>query len=118
MENLSALFQEFRADLQQADAPQPRLGFYNRVAGQIIDHERKDYRGLFAPGAAFFRRVAFASLLVLAGLGSYLISHESAFAPTGASDPATIMAQHDSSLEHSGASDRDRMLVTLADYQK
>jgi hypothetical protein len=115
MEGLSALFRELRTDLEAA--PQPRLGFYNRVAGQIIEHERKDFRGLFAPGAAFFRRVAFASLLILAGLGSYLVSHEASFAVTGGgSDPATIMAQHDPNLDHPAGEDRDRLLLTLANY--
>jgi hypothetical protein len=116
MENLSAMFQELRTDLD--NTPQPRLGFYNRVAVQIIEHERKDYRGLFAPGAAFFRRVAFASLLLLAGLGSYLVSHESSFAPVAGTDPATIMASHDPSLDHAGGSDRDRLLVTLATWHE
>ncbi len=116
MENLSAMFREFRADIQ--NAPEPRLGFYNRVAGQIIEHQRTDFRGLFAPGAVFFRRVAFGSLLLLAGLGSYLVSHESSFAPVAGTDPATIMASHDPSLDHPGGSDRDRLLVTLATYSE
>lgn len=117
MDNLSAMFQELRTE--SGSAPQPRLGFYNRVAVQIVEHERKDYRGLFAPGAAFFRRVAFASLLLLAGLGSYLVSHESSFAPVaGSGDPATIMASHDPSLDHPAGSDRDRLLVTLATWHE
>ncbi|HWE51216.1 MAG TPA: hypothetical protein VG273_15595, partial [Bryobacteraceae bacterium] len=75
MENLSAMFREFRADMRSAEqaAPEPRLGFYNRVAGVIVEHQRTDFLGLFAPGAAFFRRVAFGSLILLAGLGSYLV---------------------------------------------
>jgi anti-sigma factor RsiW len=116
MESLSAMFREFRADAQ--NAPEPRLGFYNRVAGEIIDHQRTDFRGLFAPGAAFFRRIAFASLVLLAGLGSYLVSHESSFAPVAGSDPATIMASHDPSVDHPAGSDRDRLLVTLATYSE
>jgi hypothetical protein len=120
MENLSAMFREFRVDMQSESGavPEPRLGFYNRVTAEIIQHERTDFRGLFAPGAAFFRRVAFASLLLLAGLGSYLVSHESSFAPVAGNDPATIMASHDPSVEHSGGSDRDRLLVTLATYNE
>jgi hypothetical protein len=120
MDNLSALFEGLRTDM--LSAPQPRLGFYNRVAVQIVEHQRNDYRGLFAPGAAFFRRVAFASLLLLAGLGSYLVSHESSFAPVAGAlnsgDPATIMASHDPSLDHPGGSDRDRLLVTLATWHE
>ena len=124
MDNVSALFQELRMDRLSAvtNAPQPRLGFYNRVVFQIADHQRRDYRGLFAPGAAFFRRVAFASLLLLAGLGSYLVSRESSFAPVagavGANDAATILASHDPSLDHPAGSDRDRLLVTLATWHE
>ncbi len=70
--------------------------------------------GLFAPGAVFFRRIAFASLLLLAGLGSFLVSRESSF--SGA-DAAALMAQHDPVADHSDA-DRDRLLVTLADYHE
>jgi hypothetical protein len=51
-------------------------------------------------------------LLLLAGLGSFLVTRESSF--SGA-DAATIMAQHDPVAAHSDA-DRDRLLVTLADY--
>ena len=116
MENLSAMFREFRADIQTA--PEPRLGFYNRVAGENIEHQRTDFRGLFAPGAAFFRRIAFASLLLLAGLGSYLVSRESSFAPVAGTDPATIMASHDPNVDHPAGSDRDRLLVTLATYSE
>jgi len=118
MENVSAMFREFRTDMQSTSAPEPRLGFYNRVAAEIIQHQRTDFRGLFAPGAAFFRRVAFASLLLLAGLGSYLISHESSFAPVAGADPAEIMASHDPSVENPGTADRDRLLVTLATYSE
>src|SRR5271165_3295877 len=95
-------------------APEPRLGFYNRVAGEIVEHQRKEAWGLFSPGFTFFRRVAFASLLVLAGLGSYLVANESSFVVGSGTDAATIMASHDSSADHAESSDRDRLLVTLA----
>jgi hypothetical protein len=95
-------------------APEPRPGFYNRVAGEIVDHQRKEAWGLFSPGAAFFRRIAFASLLLLATLGSFLVSRESS---EGGADAAAIIAQQDSaSSPQSEAADRDRILVTLASY--
>lgn len=100
-------------ELKPATAPEPSLGFYNRVAGRIIDDQRREAWGLFSPGAAFFRRVAFASLLLLAGLGSFLVTRESS---AGGADAATIMAQHDVNTVHSESSDRDRILVTLASY--
>jgi anti-sigma factor RsiW len=118
MDELSVLLRELRCadpENQLESAPQPPLGFYNRVAWNIVDQQKKEAWGLFSPGAVFFRRVAFASLLLLAGLGSFLVSHEASFSGT---DAATIMAQHDPATAHSESSDRDRMLVTLATYHE
>jgi hypothetical protein len=117
MEHLSILMRELRFDSENAakTVPQPSLGFYNRVRGQILERPRKEAWGLFSPGAAFFRRIAFASLLLLAGLGSFLVTRESSF---GGTDAASIMAQHDPVAAHSESSDRDRMLVTLATYHQ
>ncbi len=117
MDGLSLLLREMRpAESSGAAAapPQPSLGFYNRVRYRILDDQRREAWGLFAPGAVFFRRIAFAALLLLAGLGSFLVTRESSF--SGA-DAATIMAQHDPAAAHSDA-DRDRLLVTLADYHE
>jgi len=91
----------------------PSPFFYTRVASGIVEHQNTDHWGLLAPGAAFFRRVAFASLLVLAGLGSYLVMREGDVSGT---DTATIMAQHDVTADHAASADRDLMLVTLASY--
>ncbi|HEX4137453.1 MAG TPA: hypothetical protein VHY84_22780 [Bryobacteraceae bacterium] len=121
MDQLSTLLREFRFDPENAVAcvgdtvAQPSLGFYNRVRYGIVEKQQREAWGLFSPGAAFFRRVAFASLLLLAGLGSYLVSRESSF--KGA-DAASIMAQHDPIAVHSDSSDRDRMLVTLATWRE
>jgi anti-sigma factor RsiW len=115
MEELSSLFRDLRTDPVYDNVPQPSLGFYARVRNQIFEKEQKQAWGLFSPGAAFFRRVAFASLLLLAGLGSFLVTRESSF---GGTDAASIMAQHDPVAEHSESSDRDRMLVTLATYRQ
>jgi hypothetical protein len=119
------LLRELRFDPENApeNAPgnvteavaQPSLGFYNRVRSQIVEKQQKEAWGLFSPGAIFFRRVAFASLLLLAGLGSFLVTRESSF---GGTDAATIMAQHDPVADHSESSDRDRMLVTLATWRQ
>ena len=114
MEDLSTLFRELRTPEASA-APSPSLGFYNRVTYRIVEHQQKEAWGLFSPGAAFFRRIAFASLLLLAGLGSFLVTRESSF---GGTDAASIMAQHDPVAAHTESSDRDRMLVTLATYRE
>jgi hypothetical protein len=122
MEALSRLLRELRWDAESATEnasaqalPQPSLGFYNRVRYRIVEKQRKEAWGLFSPEAAFFRRIAFASLLLLAGLGSFLVTRESSF---GGMDAAAIMAQHDPAADHSEASDRDRMLVTLATWHQ
>ncbi len=116
MEDLSLLLREMRVpDNAFERAAQPSPGFYNRLTWNIVDRQEKQSWGLFAPGAVFFRRVAFASLLLLAGLGSFLVSREASFSGT---DAAAIMAQQDPSAiqTRTDSSDRDRMLVTLATY--
>ena len=118
MDQLSALFRNFQPEPATDPAPEPRLGFFNRVEMQIVDHQRKEAWGMFAPGVAFFRNVAFASLMLLAGLGGYLITHETQFADNGGADAAAIMAQHDPSADHSESSDRDRLMATLATYHE
>ena len=107
--DVSELFTELRSEAPPAPSP----FFYTRVAANIVEHEKTNHWGLLAPGAAFFRRIAFASLLVLAGLGSYLVMREGDVSGT---DAATIMAQHDVTADHAASTDRDLMLVTLASY--
>jgi hypothetical protein len=114
MEDVSLLLREFRAEPDSA--PEPSFFFYNRVAARIVEHERKEAWGLFSPGVVFFRRVAFASLLLLAGLSGYLLTNPSPV--DSGTDPAAIMARHDSSVDHENGSDRDRMLVTLATWHE
>jgi hypothetical protein len=133
MDDLSRLLRELRWDAESAaenaadrtagsgaeyaaqTLPQPSLGFYSRVRYRILEKQQKEAWGLFSPEAAFFRRIAFASLLLLAGFGSFLVTRESSFSGM---DAAAIMAQHDPAADHSEASDRDRMLVTLATWHE
>jgi hypothetical protein len=104
----------FTVDSAESPVP-PMAGFYNRVSGRIVEQQRSQFWWQFSPGVAFFRRVAFASLLFLAGLGSFLVSREAA---EGGTDAAAIMAQHDASAVHAASSDRDQLLVTLASYRE
>jgi len=113
MDRVSLLMREFRT--QPEAAPEPPLGFYNRVAGRIVDEQRTEAWGLFSPGAAFFRRIAFASLVLLARLGSFLVTREASETGT---DVASIIAQHDASTAHPESADRERLLVTLATYRQ
>jgi hypothetical protein len=115
MDELSALLRELRPAESRVDEPQPSPYFYNRVTWHIVENQPRVAWGLFSPGTAFFRRVAFASLLLLAGLGSFLVSREASFSGT---DAAAIMAQHDPAISHTESADRDRMLVTLATYHE
>jgi hypothetical protein len=132
MDDLSMLLRELRWDPDNAAEnaeetagngagykaqalPQPSLGFYNHIRYRILEKQQKEAWGLFSPEAAFFRRIAFASLLLLAGLGSFLVTRESSFSGM---DAAAIMAQHDPAAVHTEASDRDRMLVTLATWHQ
>lgn len=93
---------------------EPRAGFYARVAGTINDQHSRQGWGLFSMGEVFFRRLAFASLMLLAVLGSYLVTRDSDYQ---AEDAATIFAKHDPSAVHAAGEDRDHMLLTLASYQ-
>jgi hypothetical protein len=116
MDELSALLRDLRPMATGDDSPpQPSPYFYNRVSWKIVEDQPRGAWALFSPGTAFFRRIAFASLLLLAGLGSFLVSREASF--SGA-DAAAIMAQHDPAISHSESADRDRMLVTLATYHE
>jgi len=109
---VSGMLAVVRSDPETAAQPSPF--FYTRVASGIVEHQNTGHWGLLAPGAAFFRRVAFASLLLLAGLGSYLVMREGDVLP--APDAVTIIAQHDSTANHAASADRDVILMTLASY--
>jgi len=115
MDETALLLRELRTE--PADAPEIPLGFYNKVSFRIVEDQRRQAWGLFSPGVAFFRRVAFASLLLLAGLGSYLVLQDNPFGDKHM-DAATIMAQHDPTVSHEDGGDRDHMLVTLANYHE
>lgn len=100
----------------QAEPDLPGLStanFYENLSFAIVEQQKSRAWGLFSPGIPFFRRVAFASLLLLAGLGSYLVTRESS---QGGTDAAAIMAQHDVSDTHPESADRNRLLVTLVSY--
>lgn len=98
------------------EVPEVPFGFYNRVTTGIVETGRKDRWGnLFSPGEAFFRKIAFASLLVLAGLGAVLATHTPA---DPGRDAVSIIAQHDPTSPHGESTDRDRLLVTLTSYDQ
>ena len=104
---------ELSGALRAIREPEPAAvpsGFYARVAQRVEAQRPRSFWSLFWLEPAFGRRVAFASLMTLAILGSYLISRETEYS-TGPSNPAAIMAQQ------STGEDPDNMLATLASYQ-
>ena len=106
---------ELFVSLQPEVTVEPAPGFYARVIRQVGERKATPaFAGFFALDLAFGRRLAFASLLTLGILGSYLVMREGEY-PTGLS-PETVMAQQNSPAFLS-ASAQDNMLVTLTTYE-
>ena len=105
MREMSSLLQVFRTEEMAAPPP----GFYGRVVRRIDDRQESSlWMLLFQP--AFARRVAFASLLLLATLGGFLASREAEMA----SSPTAEMVL--AAEEERPA--RDQMLMTLVRYDE
>ena len=106
MREMSRLF----GALREAEAPAPPPGFYARLSSRIETRNRGSIWTAFLQ-PAFGRRLAFSSLLLLATLGSVLMSRESEYA--AAPSPEMILAVDQ---EEFGA--RDQMLVTLVRHEQ
>jgi anti-sigma factor RsiW len=128
MEQISLSLRSFRlfgaeagADAETDAEPfAPPAGFYARVARKIEAEQRSPVWGLFAPDLEFFRKIVFASLMLLAVLGSYLVSRESDYTTSmsgqSAAEQATL-TEHDSTVPHESPADRQHIMVTLAAYE-
>jgi hypothetical protein len=114
MEQISLSLRSLR--VEDAAAFSPSLGFYAKVVRTIEAEEKSPLWGLFAPDLQFFRKVAFASLMLLAVLGSYLVSRESDYATSMGAEQATL-TEHNSTVPHDSPADRQHILVTLAAYE-
>ena len=114
MEQLSLSLRSFR--MEEPEAVTPSLGFYAKVARTIEAEQKSPLWGLFAPDLQFFRKVAFASLMLLAVLGSYLVSRESDYAASLTTEQASL-TEHDSTVPHESPADRQHILVTLAAFE-
>lgn len=111
MQEVSQCFGALRTE----EAADPAPGFYARVVEQIGAYKAvPTLANLFGLDLVFGRRLAFACLFLLAVLGSYLVSRETAY-PEGPS-PEAIMAQQESPAFDSGPA-QDNMLVTLTAYE-
>jgi predicted anti-sigma-YlaC factor YlaD len=106
MQEIGELFESLRSE----DVIIPSPGFYAGVM-EAAQTSRPSFLSLFGLDWAFGRRLAFASLLALAVLGSYFVSGEADF--TVGPTPVSMMAQD----HETHGPDRDVMLVTLATYE-
>lgn len=116
MREISSLFAALRTESEEA--PAPRAGFYARVS-QRIDQDTSGsiWTALLQP--AFARRVAFASLLLLATLGGFLFSVEPGDEFASSPTPEMILAVDEETPEPfvDPFDSRDRMLVTLVSHK-
>jgi anti-sigma factor RsiW len=108
-------FSECLVALRPEESVDPSPGFYAGILKQV---ERQSavptFASLFSWHFAFGRRLAFASLLMLAVLGSYLWMGENV-SPAGPT-PEAVMAQQESPTFDSAPA-QDNMLVTLTAYE-
>jgi len=113
MRDVTRLFASLR--LEEHEACEVAPGFYARVMDQVSRRRSAPaFANLFGLDMAFGRRLVFASLLTLAVLGGYLVSHESAFA-AGPSPEALFAQQNSPAFDTARA--EDNMLVTLTAYE-
>jgi anti-sigma factor RsiW len=111
MQELSECMSSLRPEETLSASP----GFYAGIAEQVGRlHTPPTFTSLFSWQFAFGRRIAFASLLVLAVLGSYLWIGESVYPP--GPTPEAVMAQQESPAFESAPAE-DNMLVTLTAYE-
>lgn len=118
MQDVSQLFVSLRSpdSLRSGDGWNPSPGFFAGVMQQVgARRAAPSFAGLFALDFAFARRVAFASLLTLAIVGSYLVTRETEL--PGGPSPEAVMAQQNSPSFDSAPA-RDNMLVTLTAYEQ
>jgi anti-sigma factor RsiW len=115
MQEVSQLFGSLRSD----EVFQPSPSFFNGVMQQVRSQQAvPSFSALFSLDFAFARRLVFASLLTLAVLGGYLVSHESDFSGAGTGvSPEALLAQQDAPSFSSGPA-QDNMLVTLTAYDR
>lgn len=98
------------ASLKSEESPEPSPSFVARIAQDVARTPRPSLWNPFLD-FGFGRRVAFASLLTLAVLGTVLVSRETTYASAPTTPEAVMAAGQDSSPTADG------MLVTLASYE-
>jgi len=111
MEDLNLLFGSMRIREELTPAP----AFYSSVMQRVAERKpAPSWSNLFALNPAFGSRLAFSCLLVLAALGTFIVSNERAYT-TGPTPDAVMAQQTQPSFESAPAP--ESMLVTLANYE-
>ena len=114
MKQMSDLF----SSLRSPDPPVPAPGFYARVTGLIEKQQPESFWAAFLE-PVFGKRLAFASLLMLATLGTVLMSGGSEEYTSGPSPEMILAVERDAPmLENGPAMDEDQMLFTLASHKQ
>jgi predicted anti-sigma-YlaC factor YlaD len=115
MREMSDMF----ASLRSPDPPAPPPGFYARVT-QLIEKQQPPSLWAAFLEPVFGKRLALASLLVLATLGTVLMSRETEEYAGGPSPEMILAVERDAPLMESGPPlmDRDQMLFTLASHKQ
>ena len=114
----AAIAQRLRVPFADADDFHPPANIAKmtaRVMQEVGDRKpAPTFSSLFALDFAFGRRVAFACLLTLAVLGSYLVTRETG--EPAALSPEMIMASQDAPASDAGQA-HEAMLATLTRYE-
>jgi predicted anti-sigma-YlaC factor YlaD len=114
MQEMSGLF----ASLRSPEPPVPAPGFYARVSNRIEQQQPQSAWALFLE-PVFGKRLALASLLMLAMLGTVLMSRETEEYAVGPSPEMILAVEKDApAMEAGPAMDRDQMLFTLASHKQ
>lgn len=114
MREASALFGSLKCEEEW----QASSGFFAGVLEQVGAQTKiaaPSFASFFNLDFAFGRRLVFASLMTLALLGGYLVSHESDY--VSGPSPDAVMAQQDSPTFESAPA-QDAMLLTLTAYEQ
>jgi len=110
MREMSGLF----SSLRSPDPPVPSPGFYARVSSLIEQQQPSSFWTAFLE-PVFGKRLALASLLVLATLGTVLMSRETD-EYTGPSPETILAVEKDTAPIQGPLMDRDEMLFTLVSH--
>jgi predicted anti-sigma-YlaC factor YlaD len=109
---------ELFSSLRSPDPPLPAPGFYARV-NKLIEEQQPAPFWAAALEPFFGKRLALASLLVMATLGTVLVSRETEEYAVGPSPEMILAVEKDAPAVESGpAIDRDQMLYTLASHRQ